>query len=75
MERDALQSERDTMRADHAAVKQQLAEADSKLADLATKVEAQTGQNTDGKLTPKLAELADALEKCATELEQRVSAT
>lgn len=75
LERDALLSERDTMRADHDAVKAQLSEAQTQIAQLNAANAAQDSPGSDDLDVKKLAELAETLEKTATELEQRASAS
>ncbi|MEP2736708.1 MAG: cell division protein ZapA [Erythrobacter sp.] len=84
LERDALLSERDTMRADHETLKADLATAQAereaasaKTSELTMQIEQLSAAQSDATaapdLSPQLADLAGALEKCATKLEQRLS--
>ncbi len=74
LERDALLSERDSMRADHDAVKAELADTKSEITELNAAIASAPDTTESTGAVDKLADLADALEKCATELERRVSA-
>ena len=81
LERDALLSERDTMLADHEALKSEFAAAKSENEKSAAQIAALNAQieeqaNAAAAFDPagKLTALAEALEKCAGELEERASA-
>lgn len=71
--RDALLSERDTMRADHDAIKAKLSDAEAQIAQLRESAATTAGGGSDDLSLTKLGELAKALEKSASELEQRAS--
>lgn len=69
LERDALLSERDTLRADHEAVKSELAEAKTQVELLRVQKAAPSATI----MPSKLEKLANALEKCASELEDQLT--
>jgi len=72
--RDALLSERDTMRADHDAIRAKLADSETQIAQLRESTATTVGGGSDDLDLAKLTILAEALEKSASELEQRASA-